>query len=154
MSLDVNHRPSLPGTAASIGVVRTLAAQAQIVFVGQDELHVLSAETDPAAAAAEIAGTGPTEVVVKRGDAGALAWADGVLHAATAPRVAVVDVIGAGDSFVAGYLAARAEALDPDDRLHWASVCAAFTVGTHGDWVGLPTRAELMSFETGTTTQR
>ena len=55
----------------------------------------------------------------------------------------IADVIGAGDSFVAGYLAARCDGLDIEQRLSWATICAACTVGTHGDWEGLPTRSEL-----------
>jgi 2-dehydro-3-deoxygluconokinase len=57
--------------------------------------------------------------------------------------VQVVDVVGAGDSFVAGYLAAGAEGLPIADRLRWATICAACTVGTAGDWEGLPTRSEI-----------
>ncbi len=52
-------------------------------------------------------------------------------------------MIGAGDSFAAGYLAARAHDLGMAERLAWATVCAACTVGTQGDWEGLPTRSEV-----------
>ncbi|MCQ0008188.1 carbohydrate kinase family protein [Actinomadura madurae] len=59
--------------------------------------------------------------------------------------VTVLDVIGAGDSFVAGYLAARGHGLPIPERLRWGTICAACTVGTRGDWEGLPTLSELES---------
>ncbi len=49
-------------------------------------------------------------VVVKRGPAGAIVLdADGALHEAAAPEVDVIDTIGAGDVFNAGFLAALAQ---------------------------------------------
>jgi 2-dehydro-3-deoxygluconokinase len=143
VSLDVNHRPSLPGSAAAVRVVRKLVGDVDVLFVGDDELHVLTDQSDPERAPADAAEFGPPEVIVKRGSAGAIARVGGEVHRVAAAQVAVVDVIGAGDSFVAGYLAARAGGLPPADRLRWATICAARTVGTHGDWEGLPTRAEI-----------
>lgn len=45
-------------------------------------------------------------LVVKRGPAGAIAIRDGARHSVPAPRVEVVDTVGAGDSFNAAYLGA------------------------------------------------
>ena len=69
-----------------------------------------------------------------------IAAACGALLGLSAPGF---DVIGAGDSFVAGYLAARQHNLDMAERLQWATISAACTVGTHGDWEGLPTHADI-----------
>ena len=93
--------------------------------------------------------------MVKRGAAGAcVATSSGETAHAPALQVTVADVIGAGDSFVAGYLAARAHGLGVAERLQWATVCAACTVGTHGDWEGLPTRGEVEARATVGVTQR
>ncbi len=143
VSLDVNHRPSLPGSAAAAELTRALVPDVDILFVADDELGVLTDETDPDRAAERLAALGPGEVVVKRGAAGAVANAGGRRHRVDALPVTVADVVGAGDSFVAGYLAARAADLPIAQRLRWGTICAALTVGTHGDWEGLPTRAEL-----------
>jgi 2-dehydro-3-deoxygluconokinase len=147
VSLDVNHRPSLPGSAGAGALIRQLLADVAVLFVGDDELHVVTEERDPGRAAARLGGLGPHEVVVKRGAAGALAYSGGARYEVDALPVAVADVVGAGDSFVAGYLAARAAGLPVAERLRWGTVCAAFTVGTHGDWEGLPRRAELDGFD-------
>jgi 2-dehydro-3-deoxygluconokinase len=147
VSLDVNHRPSLPGSAGAAILIRQLLPDVAVLFVGDDELHVVTEERDPARAAAQVSGRGPGEVVVKRGAAGALAYSGGALEQVDALPVAVADVVGAGDSFVAGYLAARAAGLSVAERLRWGTACAAFTVGTHGDWEGLPRRSELDGFD-------
>jgi 2-dehydro-3-deoxygluconokinase len=61
--------------------------------------------------------------------------------------VTPVDVIGAGDAFVAGYLAARLEGLGQRARLQLGSTLGAFAVATRGDWEGLPRRTELPLLE-------
>jgi 2-dehydro-3-deoxygluconokinase len=57
--------------------------------------------------------------------------------------VTAVDVVGAGDAFVAGYLSGWLDGLDVPERLARAAVVAGFAVSCEGDWEGLPTRAEL-----------
>jgi 2-dehydro-3-deoxygluconokinase len=143
VSFDVNYRRTLAAEQAG-AEAREILARTDILFIGDDEAHLLVEEADAPAAARALAASGPSEVVVKRGAAGAcVATSLGATAQAPALEVTVADVIGAGDSFVAGYLAARAHGLDLADRLAWATVCAACTVGTHGDWEGLPNRAEV-----------
>jgi 2-dehydro-3-deoxygluconokinase len=60
-----------------------------------------------------------------------------------AGAVTGVDPVGAGDAFVAGYLSARLDGLPPPERLRRGAVCGAFAASSHGDWEGLPHRAEL-----------
>jgi 2-dehydro-3-deoxygluconokinase len=144
ISFDVNYRRALaePGLAGSDA--REMLANTDILFAGDDEMRLLTDEMEPQAAAQALAARGPSEVVVKKGRDGAcVAISSGKFFQVQAIRVTVADVIGAGDSFVAGYLAARAYGLGMAERLSWATVCAACTVGTHGDWEGLPTRSEL-----------
>lgn len=150
VSFDVNYRATLPGSAESREVARELLPAVDLLFVGEDELWVVSDEPDPITAATELLGTGPSEVIVKRGSAGAYVTttAEGALTLPAVP-VQVVDTIGAGDSFTAGYLAALLSGLPVAGRLQWALTCAACTVGTHGDWEGLPHRSEVSARATG-----
>jgi 2-dehydro-3-deoxygluconokinase len=86
-------------------------------------------------------------VVVKRGARGATAFTvDGATDRA-ARRVDAVDLVGAGDAFVAGYLSALLGGADIAARLHRAVTTAAFAVATRGDWEGLPTQDELGLFD-------
>src|SRR5262249_10604680 len=55
----------------------------------------------------------------------------------------IVDPIGAGDAFCAGFIAARLERLDVEAALRWGAACAAACVAVEGDVDGFPTRPEL-----------
>lgn len=90
---------------------------------------------------------GVGEVVVKRGAHGATSFtADGATERA-ARQVDAVDLVGAGDAFVAGYLSGHLHGADIPARLHRAVTTAAFAVATRGDWEGLPTQDELGLFD-------
>jgi 2-dehydro-3-deoxygluconokinase len=144
ISFDVNYRSTLPGSAASAAFAGELLPEIDVLFVGDDELALVTEEADAERAARDLLARGPAEVVVKRGSNGALAATDdGRVVTQPALQVRVADAIGAGDSFTAGYLAARLDGLPPTQRLRWGTIAAACTVGTHGDWEGLPTRADL-----------
>lgn len=98
---------------------------------------------DEAEAVRGVLAAGVGEVVVKRGASGATAFtAEGATDRA-AIQVGAVDLVGAGDAFVAGYLSGLLDGADIPARLHRAVTTAAFAVATRGDWEGLPTRDEL-----------
>ena len=144
VSFDVNYRRALGSIEDAAAEMRAIVPHVDILFIGDDETQLLTDETEPEVAARALATMGPAEVIVKLGERGACGvTASGEIAYADAPRVTVCDVIGAGDSFVAGYLAAGAENHGLADRLNWATLCAACTVGTHGDWEGLPTQTDL-----------
>ncbi|NUW45488.1 sugar kinase [Nonomuraea rhodomycinica] len=87
---------------------------------------------------------GISEVVVKRGAAGAEAWtADGGHATSGAVPVRAVNTVGAGDAFVAGYLSGLLDGLPLGERLLRGVTVGAFAVASDGDWHGLPNRAEL-----------
>jgi 2-dehydro-3-deoxygluconokinase len=144
VSFDVNHRASLWRDRDAAETYRALAASATIVFAGLDEAHLLlGSELDAGEAAQAIAALGPTQVIVKLGADGCLALIDGVRHDVPAVAVQVVDTVGAGDAFVAGYLAELLAGLDAEARLITAVTTGAFACTSPGDWEGYPRRAQL-----------
>lgn len=145
VSYDVNFRSRLTSVADAAEVLRALLPGIDLLFCGEDELAVLAAALDRAALTVEALRADPLalELVVKRGGQGAIACADGRVVSHDAVRVPVADVVGAGDAFVAGYLSALLDGVPVEERLHRAAVTGAFGVAAHGDWEGLPTRAEL-----------
>lgn len=145
ISFDVNYRSRLWTPAAAGERLRPLALSSDVVFASEDELALIAAVpgSDTAAIVAELLGHGVGEVVVKRGPHGAQAHTRDGITTASARGVQVVDVVGAGDAFVAGYLSARLDGLDVAGRLDRGVTTGAFAVARHGDWEGAPTRAEL-----------
>ncbi|MBH5333897.1 sugar kinase [Streptomyces pactum] len=143
VSLDINYRSMLWSRQDAAAALRSLIGRVDVVFGGEEELRLLTGETAPEAIAAAVRDLGPTEVVVKRGGRGAVALAGSETVAVPAVRVSCVDPVGAGDAFVAGYLSARLEGLDPAGRLRRGALCGAFAVSVPGDWEGLPHRGEL-----------
>jgi 2-dehydro-3-deoxygluconokinase len=145
LSLDVNYRRRLWSPQRAADILWPLAARADVVIASDDELRVVAPATaaDEAAQIDALLAGGVRDVVVKRGADGASLHTAAGQWAAAAHQVPVVDTVGAGDAFTAGYLSALLDDLPPADRLPRAVACGAFAVATGGDWEGLPTRNDL-----------
>jgi 2-dehydro-3-deoxygluconokinase len=141
--LDVNHRPKLWPPERASAALRPLAAGAHVVVASEDELPLVCDGPDEAARARALLDLGVREVVVKRGARGASAYTGTGRHDEPARAVTVVDTVGAGDAFTAGYLSAFLDGLPVPERLRRGVILGAAAVAAHGDWEGLPTRAEL-----------
>jgi 2-dehydro-3-deoxygluconokinase len=146
VSLDVNHRSSLWSDADARAVLVDLAPLCDLLFASENEAALIVGPRSPEDSARALADLGPRHVVVKRGELGYVACIDGTVYADAAVSVPVVDPVGAGDAFVAGYLAAWLDDLSPAESLTTANHAGAFVVAVPGDWEGLPTRAELTAF--------
>ena len=145
VSLDINFRSRLCTADAARDALRPLLPHVDLLFASEEELPIVApgAERDVDTTARRFIDDGTPTVVVKRGGAGATAYTpDGKVNA-PARRVPVVDVVGAGDAFVAGFLSARLDGLGAPACLERGAVLGAFAVSRIGDWEALPTRGEL-----------
>jgi 2-dehydro-3-deoxygluconokinase len=61
----------------------------------------------------------------------------------------VVDIVGAGDAFVAEFLAGRLRSWETDECLGMANACGACAVTVPGDVKGLPTDDEVLALLRG-----
>ncbi|MCX5065398.1 sugar kinase [Micromonospora lupini] len=137
VSFDVNHRARLWPAERAAPVLRDLADRSDLVFVGQDEAYALWGAADAAAVRRLL--PGPQTVVVKDGAVCATALSrDAAPVVVPAPRVSVVEPVGAGDAFAAGYLAGLLRDLDPARRLRLGHLVAAQALGSAGDNAPLP----------------
>ena len=88
-------------------------AKTHTVMLNDEEARLYAGEHNLRRAAAAILKAGPTSVIIKRGDAGALLFHGGGVFAAPAmPLADVKDPTGAGDSFAGGLLGYLAYAGD------------------------------------------
>jgi fructokinase len=101
---DPNVRPSLiPDMAAFRHRVTNWLAMADLVKLSDEDAELLAPGQPVDALAAECLQAGARAVIVTRGGAGATLWRTGREPiAVAAPRITVVDTIGAGDTFTAG----------------------------------------------------
>ncbi|QXE33277.1 sugar kinase [Streptomyces sp. GMY02] len=154
ISFDVNHRPALwtDGTAATAGsVLHGLANRADLTFVGLDEARALwGAELEAADVRALL--PGPRILVVKDGAHEATAFDGAQVHAVPAPKVEVVEPVGAGDAFAAGFLAGLLRGEDMVRALRLGHLTAGAALRVSGDHGPLPEPAriaELLSIPPG-----
>ncbi|ANS63462.1 PfkB family carbohydrate kinase [Streptomyces lincolnensis] len=140
VSFDVNHRPALWRGADAARSLLVLARCADIVFVGRDEAETLwgTASCD---AVADLLSPAPV-VVVKDAEHGATSYANGVRTFVPSLPTKVVEPVGAGDAFAAGYLAAVLENRDERSRLRLGHLAAAAALRTRDDVPVMPPRAE------------
>lgn len=157
VAFDPNVRLKLWRTEEAVPVLRDLAAQADVVLPGADEAALLTGEGDPERAAAALlalqgpGGRSPRTVVVKLGAAGALVATrtpQGVAcrRAPGFPVARVVDPIGAGDGFAAGFLCGLLEGLDDVEAARLGNAVGALATTVVGDIEGLPTQSEVAAF--------
>ena len=147
--LDVNYRSRLWTPDRARTALRPMTAYTDLLIASEDELPLLleRPDADESEAVQSLLAAGVGEVVIKRGARGATSFtADGATDCA-ARQVDAVDLVGAGDAFVAGYLSGLLGGTGIPARLHRAVTTAAFAVATRGDWEGLPTQDELGLFD-------
>ncbi len=109
------------------------------------EASQLTGETDPEKAAARLAEFCPL-VVVKCGAMGAYAQSGARVWHSPALKVDVVDTTGAGDSFNAGFLAARLQGEPIEVCLRYGNICGGLSTTRHGGASAAPTLEQLKKF--------
>ena len=153
LMLDPNIRPGfITDEAAYRARLGRLLARADIVKLSDEDLHWLMGAGDVAELARTLCKQGPQIVVITEGADGARAFTGAGVAQASAERVEVVDTVGAGDTFNAGFLAgllrnglpgrAGLATLDPGalkQALSLGARAAAVTVsraGANPPWAG------------------
>lgn len=133
VSFDVNYRPGVWSTEAAAPVITELARQADVVLVGRDEAELL---WGPDCATAErIRARFPdvAHLVVKDGPIGATEFTSTTSVFVPTPPVTVVEPVGAGDAFGAGYLSGLLDGLGPEQRLLRGHRMAAVALSSTAD---------------------
>lgn len=130
LSFDLNWRSRL-WTDRDPAVLRELAAAADVVFVGADEAEVVWGVATPAEIRRFL--PSPATLVVKQGAEGATLFEGDVSVFEPALRVDVVEPVGAGDAFAAGFLYGSLAGWSAERRLRSGHLRAASALLTHHD---------------------
>ena len=137
VSFDINFRPGLWPVAEAAPRLLALAAKATVVLVGLDEAETLwgcVTSADVRALLPEV-----QYLVVKDGSIDATEFAlnaDGTdtITVVPARKVDVVEPVGAGDAFAAGYLSSLITAEPSAERLARGHSRAAWALGSRDDF--------------------
>jgi 5-dehydro-2-deoxygluconokinase len=160
--LDIDYRPVLWGlTARGDGETRFIASDAvtahlqrilpkfDLVIGTIEEFNIAGGSTAIMESLAAIRAISSAVLVVKRGPLGC-AVIDGDVPASLddayngqGVTVDVLNVLGAGDAFSAGFLSGWVRGEDYDRCTRYANACGALVVSRHGCAPAMPTRVEL-----------
>jgi 2-dehydro-3-deoxygluconokinase len=135
--LDPNFRPALwSSPAAAAAALEPVLEHVDWYLCGEEEGAALLGERDVVAG---LRRRGIPGAVVRIGARGALVMrGDEVWEVAPRRREEVVDEIGAGDAFAAGFAFGLLQGWSPERCTHAANVIAATALRGTGDWETLP----------------
>lgn len=163
--LDIDYRPVLWGlTGLGDGETRFVddehtTAHLQhwlpdfdVVVGTEEEFHIAGGSTDTLTALKRVREITPAVLVCKLGALGCTIFEgdigerveDGVLVEGV--RVEVLNVLGAGDAFMAGFMRGYLRGEDWATCGHWANACGALVVSRHGCAPAMPTEEELFDY--------
>ncbi len=127
VSFDVNYRPALwPDVETAAATILGMAKRAQIVFAGLDEAECLWNASTAGQVHALL--PEPAHVIIKDGAVDATEIHGHSTTIVPTPPVEVVEVIGAGDAFAAGWLDAFLDDCDAPSRLSRGHQFAAYAL--------------------------
>lgn len=137
---DPNIRRKLWNEERAKEVLEPLLALSDIVLLGEDEAEVLLGIKEPKEIVADLQKRGVRWIGIKQGAQGAYVAHGSEEYAIPAYPVTVVDTIGAGDAFNAGFLAGLLEDRPIETCGLMGAMMGALAVSSYGDFEGLPNR--------------
>lgn len=150
LSVDLNWRPIL-WTGRDTAPLLTLLRGADVLLLGADEAEAALGAGDPGSLR-DLVGPRPRLVLKSDSHSAVEHDPDGTLTEVPALRVDVVEAVGAGDGFAAGYLAGLVSGLGTEERLRQGHLVAASVLSVSGDHAPPPpvdTRARVLAATAG-----
>ena len=148
VSFDPNLRRKLWSEEDARRTLLSLIPLCDIFLPGIEEAEFLAGPRSESEYGSYFLGLGPRIVALKLGERGSVGFtADGEVRAEPHAVRRIVDTVGAGDAFAAGFLSVYIErGLEGDGllrALERANLMGALATQYKGDWEGLPKRSEL-----------
>ena len=134
IAFDTNFRPrGWPDRAEAQRAFNQAFRASDVVLAGVEDDALLYGSSDPERLAVRLQAAGVAEAVVKLGEPAChVVFAGGAEHVAAVPVASVVDTTAAGDSFAAGYLAARRAGRTPAEAARAGHRLAGAVIGHRG----------------------
>jgi len=161
-ALDIDYRPVLWGlTSRGDGETRFVKNQDvtahlqsilplfDLVVGTEEEVHIAGGSTDTLQALGNIRQCSDAVLVLKRGPYGASVYSGDIPDdldkgiTVSGVTVDVLNVLGAGDAFMSGFLRGWLNDEGYEQSLRYANACGALVVSRHGCTPAMPTREEL-----------
>ncbi|MDA9865292.1 5-dehydro-2-deoxygluconokinase [bacterium] len=145
---DVDYRPySWPSREVASDVLSRAAAECDIIVGNDEEFGFMAGDYDKGLEKARSLSETTAEIVVyKMGGDGAITFANGEEIKTGIYPVDALKPVGAGDSFMAGFITSLAAAHDLKTAILRGSACASITVSRPGCAPALPDTATLDEF--------
>ena len=163
--LDIDYRPNLWGLAGHAAGeeryiksdkvsdhLKTILPDCDLIVGTEEEVHIAAGSEDTLAALRIIRGLSKAVIVLKRGPMGCVVYPDAIPDALDKGIVGkgfpieVYNVLGAGDSFMSGFLRGWLKGEDHAVSATWANACGAFAVSRLLCSPEIPTWQELQYF--------
>ncbi|MDA9274730.1 5-dehydro-2-deoxygluconokinase [bacterium] len=145
---DVDYRPySWPSPQVAEEVLSKAGDMSDIIVANDEEFGFMAGGIEKGLAKAEsLAKSTASIVVYKMGHLGAITFANGTQTQSGIFKVEALKPTGAGDSFMAGFIASLADGRDMDEAVLRGSACAAIVVAKPGCAPAMPDNAALEAF--------
>lgn len=139
ISFDPNIRLKMWTKEEAKAYIEKLLPYVDILLIGDEEIEILLGEVTIEDAIKTFHDYGIKNVVVKKGAKGALG-SDGknVYEVDAIKPKALVDTVGAGDGFAAGFLTSLIKGKTLEECIKFANAVGSLVVGVEGDNEGLP----------------
>jgi 2-dehydro-3-deoxygluconokinase len=143
VSFDANFRLKLWSLQEAVEAVREVLPYVDDLLLSEDEALAISGAADVAEALGRLADSGIARIVVRRGGDGAIGVAAGErVQVAALAAGPVVDTVGAGDAFTAGYLFELLTGASFQAAMATGAWTAGHVIAHSGDYEGLPDRRD------------
>ncbi len=145
---DVDYRPySWPSPQVAQEVLSRAGAMSDVIVGNDEEFGFMAGDISKGLEKARgLADETARIVVYKMGPEGAVTFADGAEFRTGIFPAEAVKPTGAGDSFMAGFLASLSESLPMKEAVLRGSACASIVVSRPGCAPAMPTASDLDAF--------
>ncbi len=149
ISFDPNIRLKLWTIGEARDIFKEIFPHVDILLTGLDEIKLIIEEDSKEALAEFAHHYHIQDLVIKDGGNGSMLYRNGVWTEEKAFNVHVVDTVGAGDGFDAGYVYGYLHHYEPSELLTFANGVGALVTTVSGDNEGLPYLDEAKGFVHG-----